>query len=152
MKKVKIVHVALVAGALFSFQSPMGDSVQADQVTQRTVESYADSVHNTDSVIKVAVQTTAETIAPADTTVGPFKLPTWLLTLLTAISAGATFAQWLLKRIPTDVSIKIPGWVGVVLDALTFWQPDKSTAVRPTAPPPVQNGVEKPALKDLQNH
>lgn len=105
-----------------------------------------------DSAVKAHVDSAVSVAAPSDTKVGPIKLPTWLLTLIGGIPTFLIFAQFILKRIPTANSIKIQGWLGIVLDAVTFFQKDKSTTVSPSAPPPVQNGIEKPTLRDLANH
>jgi hypothetical protein len=148
MKHVKILLVGLLLAGLVSYQSPYDSAAPAP----RTVAEIVDSTMHTDSVIKVAVKTTAETIAPKDTTVGPVKLRTWILNAVETLLLILPGIQLILKRIPTANSIKIQGWVGAVLDFLTFFQPDKSTQIKPSAPPPVQNGVEKPSLKDLQNH
>jgi hypothetical protein len=147
MNKVKILIVCLMAGALFSFQSPYDSATK-----EKTVAQIVDSTAHTDSVIKVAVQTTAETVAPKDTTVGPVKLRTWILNAIEALMLILPGVQLVLKRIPTPTSIKIQGILGKVLDILTFFQPDKSTQVRPSAPPPVQNGIEPARLSDLANH
>ena len=109
-------------------------------------------IQHSDSVITQKVDSTAQTIAPSNSTVGPLKLPTWLLSFIASIMAILPAVQFVLKRIPTPTSIKINNWLGVILDFFTFFQPDKSTTIKPSAPPPVQNGVEKPALRDLANH
>lgn len=112
----------------------------------------SEDIKRTDSTIKAKVDSSISVAAPSDTKVGPVKLPTWLLSVITTIIAVLPLIQFILKRIPTVNSIKIQGWLGMILDALTFFQKDKSTTVSPSAPPPVQNGIEKPALRDLANH
>lgn len=145
----KLILAALLVMGCMSFQQPDTNLVTSgfdSKITSITVTQHSDSV------IAQKVDSTAQTIAPSDTTVGPIKLPTWLLSFIASVLAVLPAVQLVLKRIPTPTSIKIQGWLGIVLDFFTFFQPDKSTAVKPSAPPPVQNGVEKPAMKDLVNH
>ncbi len=56
------------------------------------------------------------------------SLPGWVELVLTVIVVFILpLAQFLLKRIPTEESVKIQGWLGKILDLLTFFQKDKST-------------------------
>lgn len=53
-------------------------------------------------------------------------LPTWIEWILTLLVVFVLpMLQFILKRIPTEESIKIKGWIGKILDALTFFQKDK---------------------------
>lgn len=128
------------------------DSNQGKVSSSVFIVRDSEDIKRTDSTIRAKVDSSISVAAPSDTKVGPIKLPTWLLSLLGAIPTFLIFAQFILKRIPTANSVKIQGWLGIVLDAITWFQKDKSTTVSPSAPPPVQNGIEKPALRDLANH
>lgn len=119
------------------------------QVVDTSFASHSEIV--VDSAIK---SDTAATVYPAasNTSVGPIVLPTWMLSIIAGISAALPLIQFVLKRIPTQDSVRIKGIGGKLLDILTFFQPDKSTAVHPLAPPAVLNGNEPPRLIDLLNH
>ena len=52
-------------------------------------------------------------------------VPTWLQTLISFIIVVAPAIQFVLKRVPTPYSVKIGGWLGKLLDIVTFFQPDK---------------------------
>lgn len=154
MKKLIFIGYTVLLTAVVSAQDSVKPSTR-----NLFFPSYSDSNASvvyegfiSDSVIKSKVDSAVTVAAPSDTKVGPVKLPTWVLSFITAFLAAWPLVQFILKRIPTANSIKIQGVLGSVLDALTFFQPDKSINIRPTAPPPVQNGVEAPTMKDLSNH
>lgn len=76
---------------------------------------------DTSKVTKISVQ---DVTAPGDTTVFGIKLPTWVMTVILFLMGILPTVQLLLKRIPTDWSIKIGGYLGKFLDVLTWFQKD----------------------------
>lgn len=54
-------------------------------------------------------------------------LPAWLeFFLAIMVMFILPMVQFILKRVPTERSVKIQGIIGKILDALTFFQPDKN--------------------------
>lgn len=53
-------------------------------------------------------------------------IPGFVKIILLAAVVMLTGVQFILKRIPTDVSVKIGGVLGKILDVLTFFQKDKT--------------------------
>jgi len=49
------------------------------------------------------------------------------IAVITALATVLGAVQYVLKKIPTPVSVKIEGVVGKILDVATFFQPDRST-------------------------
>lgn len=70
----------------------------------------------------VAIQTNAGTLK-----VVGFAIPGWLQNIFIAVLTILPAIQLILKRIPTDSSVKITGIVGKILDAFTFFQSDIKT-------------------------
>lgn len=112
----KVLFSLFFAVALFSIPPakaqtpPQVDSLAAKAVAHDTVTAAAPGP-----------------IIPADNIDG-IPIPAWLQTIVIALATLLPAVQLVLKRIPTAYSVKIGGWVGKVLDALTFFQKDKSTA------------------------
>ncbi len=70
-------------------------------------------------------QDTTPVMSAEDLIPGVITIPTWLQTLISFIVVAAPAIQFVLKRTPTPYSVKIGGWLGKLLDIITFFQPDK---------------------------
>ncbi len=90
----------------------------------------AQSVVTTDSIshISDSLRTLQATqiISGASNFFGIAAIPTWLQTLLISILTLLPSMQYVLKRVPTNESVKIQGIIGKILDILTFFQKDRN--------------------------
>lgn len=69
--------------------------------------------------------TPAGPIIPSDNIAG-VPVPQWLQIVVIILATVLPLVQWILKRIPTAESVKIGGWIGKILDIVTFFQKDKA--------------------------
>lgn len=124
MKTFNLVAIALIAASAI-FLSP-GHARAQDQIpsvdsTLRDTASQLPAPATKDTVMAPA----AGPIIAADH-IGSIPLPAWLQTSVIALFTLLPAVQLVLKRIPTTYSVKITGVIGKILDALTFFQQDRS--------------------------
>lgn len=114
-----------MSSTMVTYSQGVAPPLAKDTVNIKTLAAAGDSIviKSTDSskVTKVSAQ---DVVAPSDTTVFGFALPTWLLNFIIGLVTVLPAIQVVLKRIPSEVSTKIGGILGSILDFLTFFQKD----------------------------
>lgn len=107
---------ALVSGSLFAQNADSLNHVN-DSLTHIT-DSLAAHLH---------------AIAPGSTVLG-IPVPTLIISIFGIFLMILAVAQFILKRIPSEYSIKIQGVLGKLLNMLTFFQDDviKSSSASPS--------------------
>lgn len=143
MKNFKVIGFLLLA-LTFSFGGYSQDSVAPPSTATVKVDTIkAADVTSSDSVTlkttdssKVVTVSANDITAPSDVTFLGFKIPAWVLNVIMALLTILPAVQVVLKRIPTEISIKIGGIIGKILDILTWFQKDN-------VPPPPNETVKK---------
>lgn len=129
MKNLKLTAILLATFICLVISPPL---TRAQTVTStETNQVVADAPRATDSVTLEMDDSTKQVTIPADEIGAPsqitflgIKIPTWVNTLFTILLAALPTIQIILKKIPTDTSIKIGGILGKILDVITFFQRD----------------------------
>lgn len=127
MKQTKFIGL-LLAAFIFIGAPP----IRAQTVTSaETNQVVADAPKATDSITLQLDDSTKQVTVPADQITAPsdltifgIKIPAWVGVLVSSLITLLPVIQLILKRIPTDVSVKIGGILGKFLDILTFFQKD----------------------------
>lgn len=124
----KLILLTVMSAALFLSTNTLSFAQTAappkDTVTTSSLKANDSLVIKSTDTTKVTKISVQDLTAPSDVSIFGFKLPTWLLTLLTMLLSILPAIQLVLKRIPSDVSLKIGGILGKLLDILTFFQKD----------------------------
>ena len=77
--------------------------------------------------VAIQAQTTGDSTATGTSSgvsVFGITIPAWAQTIFFALITVLPAIQLVLKRIPTTASVKIGGFLGKILDILTFFQKD----------------------------
>ena len=125
---MKLICLSLLAVLILSTSysysqgPPAKDTVSISSLPAN--DSIVIKTTDTSKVTKISVQ---DIQAPSSSTLFGFKIPNWLVSLMTILLSVLPTIQIILKRIPSDTTLKIGGILGKFLDLLTFFQKDVIT-------------------------
>lgn len=123
--------IAVVSVLCLSFQAPPDSSTQKATtafVKADTASAGPVLIVGTDT-IKIKDTVTIPAVGPIipSNNIDGIPIPPWLQIVVMILGMSLPAVQAILKVIPTPYSVRIGGWIGKILDGLTFFIKDKSS-------------------------